>query len=261
MLVLLYGPDDYRRKQKNDELLAEFEKKHSRLGVGRFDMEAEDGFARFREFTRTRSMFEPFKFVALDNAYALTRKEYRDELRSLAGAKEVVVLISERERPPKGFEFLLRASKNILVQKFEHLTGKAWQAFIETEAGKRGAQFTGAALKFLGEAYQNDSWRLVTEIEKIGLLGKKTLDQKDLARLDIEIAPDFWELVGGFRAPRLADRIAALERVFAANEPAGKVFNILAYGDPQKLAAMAAYDTAVKSGKLDYEEVLLDFIL
>jgi len=44
-------------------------------------------------------------------------------------------------------------------------------------------------------------------------------------------------------------------------DPAAKIFNILAAQAGEKIPRMADYDIAVKSGKLDYEEVLLDLAI
>ena len=71
-------------------------------------------------------------------------------------------------------------------------------------------------------------------------------------------------LSSSFESKGLGDlrgRLTALERMFAENEPPAKVFNIIAYQLPGRLEEMAAYDLAVKSGKMDYEEALLDLVL
>ncbi len=62
----------------------------------------------------------------------------------------------------------------------------------------------------------------------------------------------------------MLQKITALERLFIGQEEPVKIFNILAsqnrlpIGLIQKLAD---YDAMVKSGRIDYEEVLLDLAL
>jgi len=101
----------------------------------------------------------------------------------------------------------------------------------------------------------------ITELQKISFLGKPIIEKSDLENLELELTPNFWDLLLGLRRPVLRERLAALEKLFAMDEPAGKIFNIAAYSWPEKLPAMAGYDLAVKSGKMDYEEALLDLIL
>jgi hypothetical protein len=45
------------------------------------------------------------------------------------------------------------------------------------------------------------------------------------------------------------------------NEAGPKLFNILASQWKEKTAAMAEFDFAIKSGKLEYEEALVDLVI
>ncbi len=62
----------------------------------------------------------------------------------------------------------------------------------------------------------------------------------------------------------MPEKIEALEELFFAREEPAKIFNILAsrnYLSPEMLKKLADYDVAVKSGKMDYDEVLVDLAL
>ena len=59
-------------------------------------------------------------------------------------------------------------------------------------------------------------------------------------------------------APRAA---WALETMLALSDPPAKIFNILASQWAEKTPHMAEYDLAVKSGKVDYEEALVDLLI
>jgi hypothetical protein len=109
--------------------------------------------------------------------------------------------------------------------------------------------------------YEDDTWRLVTEIQKLSFLGKPVIEIKDLEDLGLEQIPDFWSLILGFKSRNLNQRLWALERIFGQNEPAGKIFNLLAYQLPEKINNFAEYDLMVKSGKLEYEEALVDLVV
>jgi hypothetical protein len=289
MIIFLYGPDDYRRDEKRRWFVAEFVKKYGGLGVGYFDLgEAhlpapppdplrgskragraqasggqEGGFERFVEFTRNQSLFGPEKLAVVEHAFSaadeVSEKQLVAELKPLVDRKGTTVLITDSKKPVKAFDFLLK--KPVLVEHFNYLEGAAWLRFVEQEAARRGVRLSRDAAVFLAEVYAGDTWRLATELEKMSLLGTSSIERRDLAHLDAELAPEFWGLMNGLRSPRLPERLAALERCFGTKEPAGKLFNILAYQWPEKLSAMAGYDLAVKSGKLGYEEVLLDLAI
>jgi hypothetical protein len=100
----------------------------------------------------------------------------------------------------------------------------------------------------------------VTELQKLAGAGKK-LTAADLAALGLEVAPDFFPLVQALRSANLGDRFAALARLEHDNEPAAKTFNIISALWTQKTPQFAAYDRAVKMGKMDYEEALTDLLV
>jgi hypothetical protein len=128
----------------------------------------------------------------------------------------------------------------------------------------------------LATIYAGNSWALVTELEKLSALkaggaeahtagrtgsGAATIEKKDLDALDLEAAPDYWALLNGMKSFDVRTRLYALEKLFAINDPPPKIFNILAGQAGPKTPRMAEYDLAIKSGKLEYEEALLDLIL
>lgn len=271
MIIFLYGSDDYRREEKKRELIAEFKKKHSGLGLGFFDFSEESAaprqegteertLAEFRNFVSNQSIFEPVKLAVLSGVFGIQDKKFTEEIKKLAGDKAVTLLISEPGEPPKAFDFLAD-KKKYLVQEFSLLKDAAWRTFVKREAKKLGVELAPAAFDFLAAAYEGDTWRLITELQKLSLASRREIRQEDLERLDILLTPDFWETMQNLKSPNLAKRLATLEKLFAMNEPAGKIFNILAYQLPGKSPRFAAYDLAVKSGRCDYEEVLVDLLI
>lgn len=261
MIIFLYGPDDYRREEKKRWYVSEFKKKHSGLTVQLFDFsDAErDNLADFQNFARSQSIFESKKLAILENTYDADEEKLKDALREIVAKKATIVLCSERGKPAKALSFLLEPPAT--VEKFEYLTGYEWEIFARGRAKKLGLEFSDFAFKFLAAVYQNNTWGFVTELEKIRNLKNGVIDKKDLAGLDLEIAPDYWALFDGLRGQDLKTRIAALEKLFAIGDPPPKIFNILASGWREKTPQMAEYDLKVKSGKLDYEEALVDLVI
>jgi len=270
MFIFLYGPDDYRRIQKKKEIIAEFKKKHSAFGLGIFDLEADGGIDNFLAFAGSQSIFETAKLAVLENAFVPEAEKLAKMLKPLAAEKGTTILLAEREKPVKAFSFLLE--KPSLAQKFENLEGPEWGAFIRSEAQKIDLRLEGSAVQFLGTVYQGNSWALVTELQKLSALKVSrgrggeaahaaTVEKGDLDVLDLEAAPNYWALINGLKSYDARTRLFALEKLFAANDPPPKIFNILAAQAGEKTPRMAEYDLAVKSGKMDYEEVLLDLAI
>jgi len=271
MIILLYGPDEYRRLQKKNEIIAEFRKKRSGLGIGFFDLGEKESFSGFQDFIKNRSMFETQKLAVLSNVFSaqggsasggeFSEKTLSEELKWTTKQAEVTILVSEKNKTSENLNFLGRKLASIKTQEFPYLTGAKWEAFVSEFAKENGAALQPAALKFLAEVYQNDTWGLVTEIQKIAMLLRKNIELKDLEKLGLEVSPNFFGLLGGLKSYELDKRLAALEKLFLLNEPMPKIFNMIAYQIPDKLPQLAKYDILVKSGKLDYEEVLVDLVI
>lgn len=265
MIIFLHGADDWRREQKRKFFIQEFHRKHSGLGFAQFDLEEGDGLERLQEFVRSQSIFEPLKLAYVANAFSAEDKKLAAILKPLLADKNTTVLISERNVPPRPLAFLRPAKgkkgDGVLAQEFETLKSAAWRKFIQAQAAERSLKLAPPALELLAQAYAGDSWRLVTELDKLALLPRKQVERGDLEALAVEVTPDFWSTMYGLRSPRVSERLATLESVLSRGEPAGKIFNILAAQWQEKLPAFAAYDLAVKTGRCEYEEVLLDLAL
>jgi len=268
MIIFLYGPDDWRREQKKRSIVADFKNKYSAFGLGFFDFLKEDELVKFQEFARGQSIFGGLKLAVLENIFLEESKEgMARELKNLLSDKNTNILVSEKEEPPKVLDFL--AKKPVLSQRFDYLRGRDWASFIKSKAKEFGVSLTDSALELLAQIYQGNTWGLVTELEKISLLKSGIVDRKNLESVDLEARPDFWLLLDALRGYDISRRFIALERVFAQNEPLPKIFNILAsqwrfdgaHREREKIPQFAEYDLMVKSGKLDYEEALLDLVI
>ena len=302
MVIFLYGPDDYRREAKKREIVAEFQKRHSNLGLGTYDLSIEGDFEMFLDFLKNQSLFQSAKMAVLENSFEAADgkiKELKRVLQEVVDNKSITVLISEKDKPVKALDFLLKKPVRqirqahyrqdqgvpVLAQEFEVLKGKEWESFVRGEVKKREINISPDGVRFLAQVYEGDTWRLVTELDKIQFLGgpstgsgqapsalrqssgqagsglSREIQIKDLEDLGVEQAPNFWGLILGFKSRDVAARLWALEKVFGLNEPPAKIFNILAYQLPDKLQDLARYDLMVKSGKIEYEEVLVDLAL
>ena len=165
------------------------------------------------------------------------------------------------------FKFM-EAKKSFSTEEFKELKGESWQFFIQKEAKERKLSLASAAINFLAEAFAGDGWGLINELNKLVLLSKNSpIDAKDLKQIGgyQYQSPNIFGFINAvIENWPLSQRITALEKLFIGQEEPVKIFNILASLKrlPNKLIQkLADYDVMVKSGKLDYEEVLLDLAL
>ncbi len=255
MIIFLYGPDDYRRLRKKQELVGEFRKKRSDFGIKVFDASRTGWQDEFAEFAANQPLFEPARLAVLENAFEEVEAAPLAKMLKplLTDDRGLTVLLSERDKPVKALQFLI--DKPARFQKFETLAGAEWEGFISVEAKRCGVDLAVPAARLLAAVYAGNSWGLATELEKLGSLGRASA--ADIAELGLETPLDYWALLTGLRSHDVRSRLAALERLFSTGDPPAKIFNILASQWKEKTAVMAEYDFIVKSGKLDYEDVLV----
>ena len=74
MILYLYGPDAYQRREKLKWYLDKFKEKHSALTVESFDLsssaKASEDLSKLKEFATAQSLFENSKFGILNNLSA-----------------------------------------------------------------------------------------------------------------------------------------------------------------------------------------------
>ncbi len=256
MIVLLYGPDSYRRLQRKLFHAGGFLKKYG-IPAEEIDLAETDGLVHLEERAKNQSLFATKKLLILENALEIEPKKIIPLFELFAESKDLNLVVSADKKPVKAFGMLLK--KPVIAEEFEKLDGVAWTKFARDEAKRLHADVEATALTFLTEVYKGDSWGLITELQKLAS-ASKAITRRDLEESGLEPEKNYFALVQTLRAPNARDRLGALQTLLAIQEPAAKVFNILAALWPQKAAEFAKYDQAIKFGRMDFEEALLDLV-
>ncbi|MBI2278786.1 MAG: hypothetical protein HYU81_01840 [Candidatus Brennerbacteria bacterium] len=267
MVIVLFGPDSYRRALKARELVAAYRAKHPLADLLAVDLEDDpDSWRTARDFLKQPSMFTDSKVLVVREPAVAEEKSWIGALEAIVAAQGAVAILSSEKDPANTFRFL--DSREVERQEFKELDGRILEMFVAREAKARGIVLSAGALRFFLahlEAFPLRSARARTELDLIRMTGfPLPVLEEHLARLTAWLPSR--EIYAGARAifgeaSPLA-RLAALERLLVDGEPAAKIFNFLGYlasGAPA--AALAGYDVAVKSGKLEYEEALTDFAM
>ncbi len=275
MLIFLYGPDSYRRQKKANFFIAEYRNKHSNLSLDYFDLGIPDEFLRLREFSSQMLIFSAIggsalggdnkKLAVLKDAFAADLKNLREFLKKYVKDEDLTILISEENSP---VELKSVISKAHSVEKFELLEGDKWKSFIQKQAKERNINLIPQAVIFLSKAFKDDVWGLINELDKISLIfgGKliNTTDFKKISDYGNEL-PDIYSFINAVSGNwPIQEKVVSLEKLFIANEEPAKTFNYMASSrwlPLELIKRLADYDVMVKSGKIDYEEVLVDLAL
>lgn len=256
MIILLAGPDSYRRTTKEKEIIEVYRKKHGTISDDRFDFSQDAELEDLEAFLVNRSMFDDSKLAVIDSPTKAPAGLVKILKTYFDSSPATTILVVFDTDPTAAFKFL--KDKPAIYQDFPILGGKALSLFIQTEAVNRGLKLKSETIQELAQAFEGDSWSIVTELDKLQLSGGKTLDVD-------KPAPEYFELINTLKYSRdIKSKLVALESILSdRKDDAARVFNSIGYRarDPKEAELLANYDVAVKSGKLDYEEVLLDLAL
>lgn len=272
MIIFLYGPDSYRRQKKQNEIINQYREKH--LTFGHFDLgnsEAEEEFFRLQKFSANNSLFEKEKLASVENVFGefikTKSKDFINFLKANFLNKDLTIVISEEKSPLKNFNFLVK--EPVLFQEFKNLEGERLNFFIRKEAKERNLELSTPAVNFLAGIFKGDLWGLANELEKLSLLNSKNIDINKLKELADYYQPmansEFFSQINNFFFGRsVTHRIINLEILLSHQEEPAKIFNFGASFSKNSTAVLrkfADYDVAIKFGKLDYEEALVDLAL
>ncbi len=244
MIIYLYSPDAYRRQQKLKEITEKFTDKHGNSGLERFDLSVEGEIERLKDFTTTQSLFDSSKFGIIYEVGEAEPKEVNNLLKIADGSKTISLAVIAGKSLPKTFKILF--GEEVVKQEFKNPEPAQLEAFARAEAKKRNFDLDAKLISNLVFRYATDTWGLVNEIERLALGGTPESVLRE---------QDFFSAISQLESGKAASaKLPILERLMHS-EDAAKIFNVFAAMARDK-NKMADYDVAIKSGKLEYEEVL-----
>ncbi|HEY4523915.1 MAG TPA: hypothetical protein VJK04_03540 [Candidatus Paceibacterota bacterium] len=260
MIFVLIGSDSYRRRRRARAILEAYAEKHSRNTIEMFDLLSAEATVRFFEFGRTPGLFDSLRFAVLENLGEVEKVgELKKYLKNIERKSDVMVMVSENTIS-KDFTFLKQKPNK--VEYFDVLSRAEFVEFLKKEAKKKGANLDANAISFMADIFRGDSLGAVNELQKLSFLKNARISLDFLRREEGLRAPhDFFSLLRGLWGTSLPAKLKNLELLLSLNEDPAKIFNVLAYLDAQNIGQFADYDVLVKSGKIDYEEALLEYVI
>lgn len=251
MIIYLYGPDSYRRQEKLNWYAGKFKEKHTALTIEHFDLMEKGEMSRVRDFATAQSLFDDFKFGVLHNIAEVEPKDIDGILRASLNSKSLTLVISVEKELLKPYKVF--AEKEVIRHEFESVKPAEFISFVKLEAAKRGFKLPDAALETLMRNYHDNTWGLITELDKLalGASAEPFLGEQN-----------FFSLATILQSEGPASyKLPALERLLIDNDSAA-IFNFVASRANADLKTkMADWDVAIKSGKTEYDEALFALAL
>jgi len=168
MIILLYGQDVYRSRQKLNEIIKEYQKT-KKTGLSLKYFEGKDfSFRDLAEDLQQTSIFKEKKLLVIKNP--CSNKEFKEEFlkeaESFVKSEEIIILYQE-DKLPKNDRLLTFVKKQGKVQEFNLLTGEKLKDWYKKELANYKAAITSEALAKLVESAGNDLWRGSLETKKL----------------------------------------------------------------------------------------------
>ena len=193
MIILLYGEDTFRLRQKLTEVTEEYEVKHKTgLNLTRFKENNFD-FDKIREKIESISMFDEKKLIILENA--LSDKIFSEDFlkyikkNKLKENQDIIIIFHQEGK-------LTRPSltRNVsMFEEFKLLLGNDLVNWLKKQAGKNNININQENLKKLIAYVGNDLWQLNNELNKLGsykgdqLINEQDIDLLIKSKIDTDI--------------------------------------------------------------------------
>lgn len=258
MIFFVYGKDGFRRSRRKREIFKEIIKKYPKINYAFFSGEEDGSASKTREFLASQGLFFEKRIAILEEAESLDGKKLAKEIIDFADNKDIALIVDYSGKPTKDFSALLKAP--VKVEEFSELSPAELSKYISILAKELEIKIEVTAVSKLARVYGSNLWGIFTELQKIGGL-VPVVKASHVEALGFENVSEYWPTLNALRSPNLATRLWALETLFLQNEPAVKTFSILASSRGVNPKTFADYDLLIKSGKLDFEEVVIDSVL
>lgn len=170
MIIFLYGPDTFRSRQKLNEILDEYKKKHkSALNLRIFDCEEQKtDINSLKDEVRQTSMFKEKKLILLSGVFsdAGLKEKFLKEAKSFLDSDEVIVIYEAGEI--KAADPLLKfLVKNAKTQKFEFLDNRNLKIWIKKYALSQKGKIEDMAVEIIVNCIGSDLWQLSNEVSRM----------------------------------------------------------------------------------------------
>lgn len=241
MIIFLYGSDDFRSREKLDEIKAKFlEKTHSGSSLSVVDFEEHANARSVFDALQAGGLFSEKKLVIVKNIFSAGTADIQHEVLQFLETHEYllhdtdgVTVFWEKGLPkgkPKLFSYFLKKTKN---QNFEPLKGKKLSDWAVKRLQEENLQvrFTSQALSLLTLYAGDDLFFLDNEIRKLanykneGVISENDVDLLVKSKLEANI----FETIEALSSGQKKKALELFHQQLAQGEDAFYIFSMYVY--------------------------------
>lgn len=236
MIILIYGPDSYRGRERLNELILEYQKKYpSGINLNRFETKDINWEVLENEMFGL-SMFNEKKLIILDNFFEnIKLKEvFSKNTIKFIKSDNILILYEGREINPKDKFLNFLKDQGAKLELFENLSGVKLKNWINKEAEKNKVRFTLGAVNELVNYIGNDLWRLENEIKRLAhfvLAESRTeISESDLQTLIIpDLELNIFEAIDALTQKNKSKAIRLLKEHLMGGAEVPYLFSMIAW--------------------------------
>ncbi len=198
MIIFLYGPDNYRLREKLKDIVEQYKKSHKSGLNLKFLDGAKLDYQDFKEKFQQTPMFKEKKLVVLKDILGNRefKKLFLENYQKFAKSDDIIVFCEEKEVSTKNplAKLLLKEAK---TQDFPLLNGVKLKNWIRKEFEKYSLKTDDRIVEKLSNYVGNDLWQLANEIKKLAAYKKRgKVSNRDIDLLvKPKIEPDIFKTV------------------------------------------------------------------
>ena len=182
MIILLYGKDTYRSKQRLNELKEEFK---NESGINERFLDAKNlTFEELKNEVLGLSFFNEKKLIIVENVFL--NKTLKEEIKEKGKdflTSENIIIFYEQGKILKADLLYSFIRKKGTIEEFNFLEEEELKNWVLNEIEKEGGMIGDSALNLLCEYAGNDLWRQKNEISKLIAFSKEKITEKEIKLL------------------------------------------------------------------------------
>ncbi len=233
MILLVYGDDAFRVKERSREFVDKFAEKFdpTRMNIDEFAFIKKDdvNLPRIAEAIAASPFLSAKRMVRVDGIFSTvtTKPDAEPWIAVLERVPESTILVlvdsSSKEKVEKTELWKrISAMKEVHTYPLPALSGSELQVWISSRAKMHGAVIVPAVSSALVDRVGNDSWRLETEIGKLSAYAGDAPISEEMVRtlVQSEYREDIFALMDAMSADRSSFALKKLheERIAGADE-------------------------------------------
>ena len=185
MIILVYGKDTYRSKERLNQLREEYKTKNQSGINERFLDGKKLNFEDLKNEILGMSFFNEKKLIIIENAFS--NKILKEEIKAKGKEffdSENIILFYETEKLLKADILYAFIRKKAVIEEYDLLKGAELKKWIKKQVSNLDGKISDQAIEMLMQYIENDLWRQNNEIHKLVFYKNKAeITEKDIELL------------------------------------------------------------------------------